>query len=383
MYHTEAMNEEIAVIIEQYADRAESRLPGLGPEWQTLGSTPDAAIRQLMERLHHHPDPTSIDAAPIAVSLLLVLRNASNLRPPTVVYAPTATRVLFFGDLNPIEPTPPEAHWLKPGEHIPEDAPDGSLFVTPHRTPPFHADNIVIRSPHGRHRFLHHSGGNVLLAPACPTVTRVHRRGETLLTPSAEPGFPIRNQEPDDRIAVILEQYRDHAEAYLPGMGSAWHITDLTPDGALEYLLHLIHGHHPVIPSRKAPVAVSLVTVHPDTANLHPAMVERTRGGVMALFFGRLFPGEEVPREAHRLRPGNPIPDGAPHGCVFLVPPVTEGLDNEGHCPPDAVVLQAQPGEDYRLLHHAGPVISTFPARLVRIEHGPWGELRHLERPVK
>lgn len=382
MYQTEAMNEEIAVIIEQYADRAESRLPGMGPKWQTLGSTPEEAINQLMERLHRHPDPTSIDAAPIAISLLQVLGNASNLRPPTVVYAPTGVRVLFSGDLNPIEPPPPEAHWLKPGEHIPEDAPDGSVFMIPHRTPPFRADNVVIRSHHGEHRFLHHSGGGVLCS-AGPTVTRVYRRCETVLTPSPELGTPIRNQEPDDRIAVVMEQYRDHTEAYLPGMGRAWHTTDLTPDGALEYLLQLIHRHHPVIPSRTAPVAVSLVTVHPDTADLHPATVERALGGVMVLFLGCLFPGEEIPQDAHRLRPGAPIPDDAPHGRVFLVPPITEGLDDEGRCPPDAVVLHTQPGASHRLLGHAGYVVSTCPARLVRIEYEPWGRPRYIERPVK
>ncbi len=38
MCQSDIMNEEIAVIIEQYADHAETRLPGLGPEWQTLGA---------------------------------------------------------------------------------------------------------------------------------------------------------------------------------------------------------------------------------------------------------------------------------------------------------------------------------------------------------
>jgi hypothetical protein len=68
-----------------------------------------------------------------------------------------------------------------------------------------------------------------------------------------------------------MEQYRDHTEAYLPGMGHAWHIIDVTPDGALEYLVQRIQRHHPAIPSRTAPVAVSLVTVHPGAADLHPA----------------------------------------------------------------------------------------------------------------
>lgn len=128
---------------------------------------------------------------------------------------------------------------------------------------------------------------------------------------------------------------------------------------------------------------MSLVTVHPDTADLHPATVERAPAGVMVLFLGRLLPGEAVPTDTHRLRPSDPIPDDAPHGRAFLVPPVTEGLDEEGHCPPDAVVLCAQPGESHRLLHHAGPVVSAFPAHLVRIEHGNWGELRHIRTPVK
>jgi hypothetical protein len=38
-----------------------------------------------------------------------------------------------------------------------------------------------------------------------------------------------------------MEQDRDHAEAYLPGMGRAQHITHVTPDGALKYLLQLLH----------------------------------------------------------------------------------------------------------------------------------------------
>ena len=97
MYQWDTMNEEIAVIIEQYADHAETRLPGQGPEWQTVGSTPDAAINQLMERLHRHPDPTSAAAAPVAVSLLQVPRHASDLRPPMVVYAPDGLQVLFSG----------------------------------------------------------------------------------------------------------------------------------------------------------------------------------------------------------------------------------------------------------------------------------------------
>ena len=383
MYQSDIMNEEIAVIIEQYADHAETRLPGLGPEWQTLGATPDAAINQLMERLHHHPDPTFTPAAPVAVSLLAVPRNECDLRPPTVVYAPDGLQVLFSGDLNPIEPPPPEALWLNPGEPIPDDAPDGSVFVLPHRMSPFRADHVVIRTHHGGHRFLRHSGGGVLFASPGPTVSRVHRRRETSVTPSPELATPVRNQEPDDRIAVVMEQYRDHAEAYLPGMGRAWHITDVTPDGALEYLLQLLHRHQPAIPSQAAPVAMSLVTVHPDTADLHPATVERAPAGAMVLFLGRLFPGEEVPPDAHRLRPGDLIPDDAPHGRVFLVPPVTEGLDEEGRCPPDAVVLRSQPGEGQRLLYHAGPVVSTFPARLIRIEHGPWGEPRHIGTPVK
>lgn len=383
MYQWDTMNEEIAVIIEQYADRAETRLPGQGPEWQTVGSTPDAAINQLMERLHRHPDPTSAAAAPVAVSLLQVPRHASDLRPPLVVYAPDGLQVLFSGDLNPIELPPAEALWLNPGEPIPDDAPDGSVFVLPHRMSPFRADHVVIRTHHGGHRFLHHAGGGVRFASAGPTVSRVHRRRETAVTPSPALATPVRNPEPKDRIAVVMEQYRDHAEAYLPGMGRAWHTTDVTPDGALDYLLQLVHRHQPAIPSRTTPVAVSLVTVHPGAADLHPAAVERAPAGVMVLFLGRLLPGDVVPPDVHHLRPGDPIPDDAPHGRVFLVPPVTEGLDDEGRCPPDAVVLRAQPGEGHRLLHHAGPVVVKFPARLVRIEHGPWGEPRHIGHPVK
>lgn len=379
MYRSDTMNEEIAVIIEQYADHAEACLPGLGPEWHVVGSTPDAAINQLMERLHSHPSPTSTATAPVAVSLLRVPRNTSDLCPPTVVYAPDGVMALFSGDLNPIEPPPPEATWLKPGEYIPDDAPDGSVFVIPHRTPPFHADHVVIRNHHGEHRLLHHSGGGVLLASAGHTVSRVNRHRVTSVTPPRE---ITRDQGSDDRIAVIIEQGRDHAEAYLPGMGPTWHTTDAAPDEALEYLLQLIRRLKPNIPSGTAPVAVSLVTVHPDTADLHPAAVERAPAGVMVLFSGRLLPDEEVPPDAHYLPQGDPIPDDVPRGRVFLVPPVTEGLDDEGRCPPDAVVLRVQPGEDRHILHHAGPVVLKFPARLVRFEHGPWGS-PGTKHPVK
>jgi hypothetical protein len=34
-------------------------------------------------------------------------------------------------------------------------------------------------------------------------------------------------------------------------------------------------------------------------------------------------------------------------------------------------------------LHHAGPVVATLPARLIRIEHGPWGEPQHIGILVK
>lgn len=45
MYRSDTMNEEIAVIIEQYADHA--RLPGMGLEWRAIGSTADAAINTI------------------------------------------------------------------------------------------------------------------------------------------------------------------------------------------------------------------------------------------------------------------------------------------------------------------------------------------------
>lgn len=371
MYRSDTMNEEVAVIIEQYADHAQARLPGLGHEGFFIGATPTAAINQLMEWLHTHPVHTSTTAAPVAVSLLTVPRNTTDLRPPTVVYAPNGVMALFSGDLNPVEIPPPEATWLKPGERIPDDAPDGAVFVIPHRTLPFRANHVVIRSHQGEHRLLHHTDGGVLLAPAGQTVSQIHRGRETSVT--SPRGIGVRNQNSDDGIAVIIEQSRDHAEAYLPGMGPAWHTTDVTPDGALEYLLQLAR-RVPAIPNGTAPIAVSLVTVHPDTVDLHPATVEQAPVGVMVLFSGRLLPREEAPLDAQDLPQGTPIPDNALPGRVFLVPPATDGLDDEGRYPPDAVVLQAQPGEDHRLLHHRGPVVLKFPARLVRIEYGIWGE---------
>ncbi len=375
MYGFDTMNEEVAIIIEQYADHAQARLPGIEPKWQA--PTPDSAVKQLMDWLHNQPAVT----APVAVSLLQVPRNTFDLRPPTVAYAPEGVVALFSGNLDPVEPPPPEAIWLKPDEHVPDDVPDGSVFVIPRGTPPFHTDGVVIRSHSGGHRLLHFTGGGgVLLSPFGHTVVRIHQRRETTITPSLEVTHPKRS---DNRIAVIIEQGRDHAEAYLPGMGPAWHTTDVTPDQALEYLLQLIHRHQPTIPSSTAPVAVSLVTVHPDTANLHPATVERAPSGVMVLFLGRLLPSEEVPMDAHHLRPGDPIPDDAPRGRQFLVPPLTEGLDDEGNCPSNAVILRSQPGQGHRLLHHAGPVVLKYPERLVRIEHGPWGEPRHAECRVK
>ncbi|NMP23448.1 hypothetical protein [Sulfobacillus harzensis] len=382
MNRSDTMNEEIAVIIEQYADRAEARLPGMGPDWHTVGSTPNVAIEPLMERLRSRPEGMSADP-PVAVSLLAVTPETSDLRPPMVVYAPDGVMALFSGDLDPFAPPPPEAIWLKPGERIPDDAPDGSVFVMPHRTPPFHPNTVVIRTHGGGHRLLHHTGGGVLLSPARHAVSRIHRERPTSATPPPEPAAHGPDTQPDHRIAVLMEQYRDHAEAYLPGMGRAWHTTDVTPDGALEYLLQLVRRHHPVIPNGIAPVAVSLVTVHPDTADLHPAMVEYAPAGAMVLFSGRLLPAKVPPPQVHRLRPGDRIPDGAPRGRVFLVPPTIDGLDHEGRCPPDAVVLHAQPGEDHCILHHTGRVVLKFPARLVRIGHGPWGEARHEVHPVK
>lgn len=374
------MNEEVAVIIEQYADHAEARLPGFGPEGLSIGATPVAAINQLMDWLHTHSVHTSTILAPIGVSLLTVPRNTSDLRPPTVVYAPDGVMALFFGDLNPVENPPPEATWLKPGERIPDDAPDGTVFVIPNRTLPFRANHVVIRSHQGEHRLLHHTDGGVLLAPAGPMVSQIHRRRETSVT--SPRGIHAWNQTLDDGIVVIIEQSRTHAEAYLPGMGRAWHTTDVTPDGALEYLLQLVR-RLPATPSRTAPIAVSLVTVHPDTVDLHPATVERAPVGVMVLFSGRLLPGEEAPIDTQHLPQGAPIPDNAARGRAFLVPPATDGLDNEGRCPPNAVVLNIQPGEDHRVLHHTGPVVLKFPAHLVRIEYGPWGEFQHEGHPVK
>lgn len=373
------MDEEIAVIIEQYRDHAESRLPGLGRQWQSIAATPEASLNQLLEQLHGYPDPTGNAAAPIAVSLLQVWRYASNLRPPTVVQAPDDVQVLFSGDLNPIQPPPSNALWLKPGECVPDHARDGgTALILPHRVVPFRANQVVIRTHHGEHRLLRHAGGSVRLISPGPTVARVRQAVDPF------PQFKPRGGKPesDDRIAVVMEQYRDHTEAYLPDLDRTWHTTDITPDGALESLMQLIQQQHPAIPSPTAPIAVSLVTVHPNATTVHPATVERAPRGAMVLFLGRLLPGEAVPPEAQRLRPGDPIPDHAPPGQVFLVPPMTEGLDDEGRCPPDAVVLHTQPGEHYRVLHHAGPVISMMPARLVRMEPSLWGQARHIEVPV-
>lgn len=381
MSQSDTMNEEIAVFIEQYADHAEARLPGQNHEWEVVGSTPDEAINQLMVRLHGYPTHTFSAAVPVAVSLLNVARNTLELRPPMVVYAPDAVMALFSGNLDLIEPPPPDAIWLKPGETIPDHAPAGSAFVIPGRIPPFHADRVLIRSHSEGHRLLHHTDGGVLLSPAEQTVSRVYQQRETDEMSTHKPTAPALG--PEDRFAVVVEQYRDHAEAYLPGMGDAWHTSDVTPDKALEYLLQLIHRHRLAIPSRMAPVAVSLLTVHPNATNLHPATVEQAPAGVMVLFWGRLLPGEEVPPNVHHLPQGKPIPDDAPRGHVFLVPPITEGLDHGRHCPTAAVVIRAHLGEDHHILHHQGPVVVKFPARLVRSEYGPWGEPRHDEHPVK
>jgi hypothetical protein len=107
--------------------------------------------------------------------------------------------------------------------------------------PAFRTDPVVFRTHHGGDRFLRHSGVGVLFDSPGSTVSRVHRRRETSVTPSPEHATPVRNPESDDRIAVVMEQDRDHAEAYLPGMGRAQHITHVTPDGALKYLLQLLH----------------------------------------------------------------------------------------------------------------------------------------------
>lgn len=175
MNQWDIMSQEIAVIIEQYTDHTEVRLPGLGPDWRVVGSTPEAALGQLMGRIRNQSPPTTSDAAPIAVSLLALDPLSPDLSPPTVIYAPHEVVALFYGDLNPVQAPPSEAIWLKPGQHIPEDSPDGSMFVMPHRTVPFHPDHVVIRSHQGPYRLLHHAAGSVQLVPAAHAVSEISR----------------------------------------------------------------------------------------------------------------------------------------------------------------------------------------------------------------
>lgn len=128
----DTLNEEIAIIIEQYADHAETRLPGMGPK--CLAPTPYAAVNQLMEWLNTQSTPM----LPVAVSLLNIPRNTFDLRPPTVVYAPDGVMALFSGDLDPVEPPPPEATWLKPGENaLPTMLPTGAHSCSPTAHPHF------------------------------------------------------------------------------------------------------------------------------------------------------------------------------------------------------------------------------------------------------
>ena len=77
------------------------------------------------------------------------------------------------------------------------------------------------------------------------------------------------------------------------------------------------------------------------------------------------------------------MPADAPPGTVFLQPPLTEGWEDEGQIPHEAEVIRAQPGQDHRVLAHAGPVVLQIPELLVRVQHGRWGEPRHEVSPVK
>lgn len=182
---------------------------------------------------------------------------------------------------------------------------------------------------------------------------------------------------------MVIEQYRDHAEAYLPGMGPEWHTSDVTPDAALDYLLQLIKRHQPNVRGVNAPMAVSLVTVHPDATDFHPATVEHLPRGAMVLFEGRLVAAEEPPEDAERLASVDSIPGDAPQGRVYLVPPRVEGCVDADSLPPADTVIHAQPGEGFRVLPHAGPMVVKFPAQLIRVNWGPWGEPRHDGSPVK
>lgn len=192
-----------------------------------------------------------------------------------------------------------------------------------------------------------------------------------------------RHPELDRRVAVVMEQYRDHTEAYLPGMGPEWHTSGVTPDAALDYLLQLIQRHQPHVPGVNAPMAVSLVTVHPNATDLHPATVEHLPRGAMVLFEGRLLAAEESPEDAECLASVDSIPDDAPQGRVYLVPPHVQGLVDADSMRTAETVIRAQTGEGFRILPEAGPVVVKFPARLIRVNWGPWGEPRHDGSPVK
>jgi len=374
-------DDKIAVLIEQYENRAEARVPGWDADGKLVAATAEAVVEMLLERWRSCA-PIATRKGLVAISLLTIPPGASDLRPPMVVYAPEGVLALFEGHLKPIQPPPLDAIWIKPGEQIPENAGEQDVFVIPHRQTLFNRDLVVIRSNHGSHRLLHHSGGGVRLSPAQYTTATVSRK-----TQSFSNRHPLRadktpSREPDPVIAVVIEQYRDHAEAYLPGMGPGWHTNDVTPDGALEFLAQLIGRYRPIVPVPGL-VAVSLVTMNLNAVGLHPATVERAPTGVLVLFSGHLMSGEVPNTLVHRLEPGELVPADAPPGTVFLQPPLTEGWEDEGQIPHEAVVIRAQPGQDHRVLAHAGPVVLQIPELLVRVQHGRWGEPRHEVSPVK
>lgn len=379
MRDSQSVNETFAVIIEQYVNHTEARLPGMGAKWVAVGTTSDEALNPLLRRMQTDPPPTAAFGVPMAVSLLTIAPETSGLRPPMLVYAPEGVQALFTGRLDPVEPPPADAVWLKPGEPVP-DSPVGTVFVQARRFPPSRTDRVIIRSHHGGHQLLHHQGGGVMACPAAHSLhSRIYRTSAWFPVPDASTS---REPMPQNRLAMVVEQYRDHTEAYLPGMGTAWHTTDVTPDGAVEYLTQLIRRYHPVIASRTSPIAVSLVTVRPSAVDLHPAWVERAPAGTMVLFLGTIVPPEPPPADAVQLAPGDPVPEDPPYGRQFLVPPSAEGLDAQGHGPREAVVIHLPPGTTHQVLWHAGPAVIRHPARLVRVIEGNWVKVQHEEHPI-
>jgi hypothetical protein len=252
----------------------------------------------------------------------------------------------------------------------------------PGRAVPFHREHVVIRSNQVSYRLLNHIGGGVRLSPAGYTTATVGGRRNWSEFGGGKQEAPGSISEPNDSLAVIVEQYRDHGEAYLPGGDPDWHSIEVTPDRALEFLVQWLRQEGVTGPGRTSPVGVSLVTINPETRHLNPAVVERAPLGVQVLFSGHVRPSERPAATAKRLQPGEAIPSNAVPGDEFIQPSVTQGAEEPEDFPGDAVVIRMQPGEDHRVLGHAGPVIEQFPARLIRVQQGVWDEARHQVYPV-